>query len=106
MSKKKYYRNFFLNNMINAKKTWDGINKLINRKTNKNKMTKTLKCPSSNIVSSDPDEIANIFNSFFSSAGHEIASKISDLPISFNTFPANGVFYYFTLANAILFYSG
>ena len=35
-SKKLYFYNFFSNNLNNIKKTWEGINNLINRRSNKN----------------------------------------------------------------------
>lgn len=32
MSKKRYYQDYFENNITNMKKTWEAINNLINRK--------------------------------------------------------------------------
>ena len=73
LSKKIYFHNYFLNNTNNLKRTWEGINNLINRKKKNSKVITALKCPLNQGISHDPLENANILNRHF-------ASK-TDLPL-------------------------
>ena len=43
ISKKNYYSSYFSDNFNNMRKTWEGINNLLNRKRNKRKSINTLK---------------------------------------------------------------
>ena len=70
--KKKYLEE----HIANAKKTWQGINDLINRQKKKQKDLFPLQCPRSNKLLNDPTEISNIFNKFFLSVGHSLSSKM------------------------------
>ena len=76
MSKKAYYHKYFEDNFANIKKTWEGINNLINRKKKNNGYITSLKCSKRNIISSNASEFPNILNKHFSSVGHELASKM------------------------------
>ena len=58
LSKKAYYQEYFTTNLANQKKTWEGINKLINRKTKVRRPIASLKCPVSEKVSCDSLEIS------------------------------------------------
>ena len=58
------------------KKTWDGINNLINRNKKNSKNITSLRCPETNIISTNASEFPNIFNKHFSSIGHDLASKM------------------------------
>ena len=77
LSKKAYYHKYFEDNISNMKKkTWERINNLINRKRTSSKNITSLRCPETNIISSNTSEFPNIFNEYFSSIGHDLASKI------------------------------
>ena len=76
ISKKTYYHKYFEENISNIKKTWDGINSLLGRKCKVLKEMTSLKCPTSNKVSSNSSEFPDIMNKYFSSIGHNLASKM------------------------------
>ena len=73
-SKKAHYQNYFLSNATNVKNTWKVINKIINI----NNKCKT--SPSSlmviNKLISDPSEVANSFNEYFSTVADKLQSNI------------------------------
>ena len=75
ISKKTYYHEYFNNNLKNMKKTWEGINNLINRKK-KHKMITKLKCPNKNEFISNPKDIPDVLNKYFSTIGQKLASKL------------------------------
>ena len=84
-AKIRYYRNLFDKNMKNAKKTWDLIRKLSSTNLD-NRLIKRIIF--NNIEYNDPKDIAQAFNSYFSSVASELNSKIptSNIdPISFLT---------------------
>ena len=89
MSKKIYFHNYFLNNTNNLKRTWEGINDLINRKKKNSKVITAMKRPLNQGISHDPLENANIlispfcFYIFSSCIGNRLAS---DLPSSHKSF--------------------
>ena len=58
------------------KKTWEGINSLINRKRNNHKIITTIKCPTRNEINRNPRDIPNILNKHFSTIGTSLASKL------------------------------
>ena len=59
LSKKAYYQEYFTTNLANQKRTWEGINKLINRRRKARRPIAALKCPISEKVASNPSEISN-----------------------------------------------
>ena len=76
ISKRNYYHTYFELNINNIKKTWQGINILLNRKKKSDKVITSLKCLNDNSITSDPREIPDILNKHFASIGHKLASKI------------------------------
>ena len=76
ISERNYYHTYFELNIDNIKKTWQGINILINRKKRSDKVITSLKCLKDNSITSDPTEIPDILNKHFASTGHKLASKI------------------------------
>ena len=59
------------------KKTWQGINKLLNNCNKYHKMLTTLKDPNNNNqATSDPSLIPNILNEHYASVGTKLASKL------------------------------
>ena len=77
LSKKIYFHNYFQNNTNNLKRTWEGINDMINRKKKNSKVIVAMKRPLNRGISHDPLENANILNRYFASIGSRLAS---DLP--------------------------
>ena len=76
-SKKSYYANELQINSNNLKKTWSILNEAICKKRPSN-LIESLKV--NGISTSDPLEMANNFNSFFTSIADKIASKINPVP--------------------------
>ena len=71
MCKKRYFHEFFLNNINNAKRTWEGINILIYKKNNNRSLRRQ-----DNQLSFDQTEHVNILNNHFASVGRKLASNI------------------------------
>jgi hypothetical protein len=74
ISKKSYYEEVLNANIRNSKKTWEILNEVINKKRNHNPIE------SLNIngtILTDPKEIADRFNLFFTSIAQEISSSIN-----------------------------
>ena len=57
------------------RKTWEGINNLINRKKKSLKLVTKMRCPIKNEIATSPTEISNIFNKHFSYIGEKSAAK-------------------------------
>ena len=72
-AKKAYYRNYFSKHKKNLQKVWKGIKEIINIKS------KNFSSPTSimdgNKVITDPTEMANNFNNFFTSIADDILKK-------------------------------
>ena len=75
LSKKLYFDNYFQLNMNNIKKTWQGINDLINRKKNR-RVKNALRRSDNQRLSHDSREHSNILNTHFATIGQKLASKI------------------------------
>jgi hypothetical protein len=74
ISKKMYYERVLNENIRNAKKTWEILNEVINKKRNLNPIE------SLNVngtVITDPKEMVDRFNLIFTSIAHEISSSIN-----------------------------
>lgn len=76
MSKRFYFEEYFKNNLKNMRKTWEGINNLINRKKKSRKLVTKMRCPIKNEIATSPTEISNIFNKHFSYIGEKLAAKL------------------------------
>ena len=80
-SKQNYFTQYFQLNSKSSKKLWQGINEYLNRKKNNNTNNITLNINGNNI--SEPLNVANIFNNFFTTIADNIRTKI---PNAFNNF--------------------
>ena len=70
ISKQQYYTKFFNDSLTNLKKTWEGINSILARKSNNSKLISSIKDPDdNNSISSNPNRIANILNKHVASVG-------------------------------------
>ena len=58
------------------KNTWNGINSLISNNRKKCKVVSSLKHLNDNSTTKDPLEISNIFNRYFTSVGHNLATQV------------------------------
>ena len=73
---KLYFHNYFQGNTNNLKRTWQGINDLINPKTKNTKVITKMRHPQTQEISHDPLMNANILNSHFGSVGNRLASEL------------------------------
>ncbi len=75
-AKRLYFTSKLEENVGNPKKTWETLNEILG----KSRSTETLERINVNgVPSSDPVEIANQFNSFFTSIGKEISDKVQPI---------------------------
>ena len=72
-TKKLHYQKFFTENAMNSRNTWKGIKSIINIKSNTR--TEPNSVVSKNEVISDPAEIANKFNNYFSIIASNLQEK-------------------------------
>ena len=87
ISKKQYFFEYFQANINNMKKTWIGINNLLNRKNKRNKLICALKdFKNNNEVSRDPTCIPNILNEHFATVGQKLASQLPSTAKCFTDF--------------------
>ena len=86
ISKKTFFHKYFEENLTNIKKTWEGINDLLGRKQNVRKNITSLKCPGNDRISYNSSEFPNIMNKYFSSIGHNLASKMPNPPKQFSEY--------------------
>ena len=74
LSEKKYYQSYFKDNYNNIRKTWDGIKSIINISNMKSMSPSSLNV--NNKINTNPVDIANCFNDYFSNIGSKLAEKI------------------------------
>ena len=82
-SKSIYFQSFFRSNSSNIKNTRKGINKVINI-SNKNRNTPSLIV--NNKLNSEPVEVANKFNEYFSTIAKNLQAKIYDTGTDFHQY--------------------
>ena len=86
-SKQNHFNKYFSDNVKNLRETWKGIKSIIQTK-NTNDSLPT--CIFDNDVSiTNPNHIANTFNSYFSSIGETLQSKIHSSHLSFTRYLKN-----------------
>ena len=93
-SKMNYYNHYFKTNWENLKNTWKGIKSISNINNTHSNIPKIL--VSNDTTSAEPTEIANIFNSLFTSMSsitsffeNDVSTQLSDV---FNVSFSTGVF--------------
>ena len=64
--------------MNDMKKTWTGINEVMNRNKRKSKPIVCLKRLNGNGVTRNPAELPNVLNDFFSTVGEKLAANVPD----------------------------
>ena len=87
ISKKQFFFEFFKTNLKNMKKTWQGINNLLNRKNKKTKTIDILKdYQNHNNITHDMTRIPNILNEHFATVGQRLARCIPPTQCRFTDF--------------------
>ena len=86
ISKQQYYTKFFNDNLTNMKKTWEGINSILARKSKNSKTVSFIKDPDDNSMSNNPDRIANILNEHFALVGPKLANKLPSVQCNYFEF--------------------
>ena len=76
ISKRNFFHNYFEDNLSNIKKTWEGINNLLGRKRKAIKHITSLKRLGSDQISYNSSDLPDIMNEYFSSIGHNLATKM------------------------------
>ena len=100
-SKRLYYNNYFLVNINNSKKVWNGIKEIVNFKAKTNQ--KTTKIVQNNTELTDPKVVANAFNNYFANVGANLARSIPDVnksPLEYLKNPLCNNFYLFPVTPA------
>ena len=83
-SKATYFSGYFRQNSSNIRKIWQGIKEIISLKSCQNSKPISLRINDS--ITSDPNLVANSFNSFFSSIADNIRSKIPNCDKHYTSF--------------------
>ena len=97
-SKIEYYSNYFKAHSNDINKTWKGIRSIVN--TKKKKISQLTQLKVGNKTLSNPNEIANEFNNFFSNIGPSTEKNIATNPtIKFNKFLKDRLHNNFVLAH-------
>ena len=86
-SKQNHFAKYFSDNVKNLRQTWKGIGNVIKLKNNTDSMPTCIFDKGSSVT--DPFQIANTFNSYFSSVGETLQSKIHSSHISFRKYLKN-----------------
>lgn len=82
-AKATYYQTHFKENSGNSRETWKTINQVMSRNVRTNNIT-GLK--SENTTATDPKEMAEIFNKYFTEIGPKLASKLNEAPKPFEEY--------------------
>ena len=64
--------------MNDMKRTWTGIDEVMNRNKRKSKPIVCLKRLNGNDVTRNPAELPNVLNDFFSTVGEKLAANVPD----------------------------
>ena len=75
IAKKEYYNNYFFDNINDCKRIWNGVKQIVNYKLPTSAKHIKLRINDREIVS--PVEVANAFNTYFSSTGNNLTKSIS-----------------------------
>ena len=98
LSKKNHYQEYFTKNSADIKKTWKGIKSVINIKAASESL------PSSMIIynnsESDPNKIAEGFNSFFSSIAEKLQGNIHTANADFKKYLSDRIDSNFVMQSA------
>ena len=85
-SKRNFYKEYFTKNINNSKKTWKGINQLLNRSRNN---LKPVCLEGTDGITSDPRKVANKFNQYFVNVADDLTKKITNKNTKFQDYLKN-----------------
>ena len=88
-AEKKYYECLFLKYKHDIKSTWNAINEILGKKKNKNAGCDSFCFVHEGKNITDLNEIANLFNQFFSQIGHEYANNLMNTPDGYKKYFEN-----------------
>ena len=86
-SKQNHFSRYFSDNIKHLRNTWKGIKTIIQLKNNSDSLPTCLFDNGSSIT--DPSQIANVFNSYFSTIGETLQSKIHSSYLNFTKYLKN-----------------
>ena len=86
-SKSNHFTKYFLHNSNNMQKIWSGVHDIINSKSQKSSDPISLSIGDS--ISSNPEEVSNLFNDFFTSIADSLRSKLPQSNYHFSSFLKN-----------------
>ena len=86
-SKQNYFSKYFSDNVKNLRETWKGIKNILQMKNNVDPLPTCILDKGLSIT--DPSEIANTFNDYFSSIGETLQSKIHSSYLHFSKYLSN-----------------
>ena len=86
-SKENHFNKYFSDNIKNLRETWKGIKNIIQTKSTINSLLTYILNKETSVT--DPIQIANTFNSFFSSIGEDLQSKIHSSHTNFTRYLKN-----------------
>ena len=86
-SQKEYLQEYFAKNIKNIKNTWKGIKSIIKINTSNRNQPNSLLV--NNKLVSEPKEVAETFNEYFSSIAEKLQKKIKHAPKHFSSFLKN-----------------
>ena len=93
-SKKNHLKLFFTINMKNSRKVWEGIRSILNTKNNSKFLPSCVIADGKNCT--DPTDIANTFNTFFSNVGKKVQNSVYSRHVHFSQYlnnPSNNNFF-------------
>ena len=96
VSKRKYYNEYFLVNVNDSKRIWNGIKQIVHFKPETSQ--KIIKIVKNNIEVNDPETIADAFNTYFANVGTNLAKEIPKVqknPLDYIKSPLLNSFYIF-----------
>ena len=96
ISKENYFNKYFSDNVKNLRETWKGIKNIIQMKNNTDSLPTCIL--DNGLPITEPSEIANSFNSYFSSIGETLQSKIKSSHTHFSKYLKNPNIYSFFLS--------
>ena len=97
-SKRLYYNDYFLENINNSKKIWNGIKEIVRFTPKINQ--KIVKIMQNGNELTDPKQVANAFNKYFANMGVNLARsipKVNKLPLEYLKNPVSNTFYLFPI---------
>ena len=86
-SKQNHFAKHFSDNVKNLRQTWKGIRSILKLKNNTDSLPTCIFDKGSSVT--DPSQIANTFNSYFSSIGETLQSKIHSSHVNFKRYLNN-----------------